>query len=131
MSEGRNAVKILGGKPTRKRPLGIPRSKQEEDIRMDLEEISTNRRNWVDLALDMRAFLNAALNFWVSVSNGISQQVKPTGNRPLGKRRHRWEDNIRMFPKEIGINTRNWFYSIQDRDYSRALANAAFNLRFP
>ena len=34
--------------------------------------------------------------------------AKPTGKRPLERSRHRWEDNIRMYPKEIGINTRNW-----------------------
>ena len=33
---------------------------------------------------------------------------KPTGKRPLGRPRRRWEDNIRMNIKEIGINTRNW-----------------------
>ena len=38
----------------------------------------------------------------------------PIGNRPLG--RHRWEDNIRMDLKEIGINTRNLVDSAQDRD---------------
>ena len=32
---------------------------------------------------------------------------KPTGKRPLGRSRHRWEDNIRMVLKEIGINMRN------------------------
>ena len=32
---------------------------------------------------------------------------KRTGKRPLGRPRHRWEDNIRMDLKEIGINTRN------------------------
>ena len=32
---------------------------------------------------------------------------KPTGERPLGRPRSRWEDNIRMDPKEIGIITRN------------------------
>ena len=31
---------------------------------------------------------------------------KPTGKRPMP--RHRWEENIRMDLKEIGINTRNW-----------------------
>ena len=46
---------------------------------------------------------------------------RPTGNRPLGRLRGRWEDNIRMNPKEIGINTRNWVDSTQDRDYWRAL----------
>jgi hypothetical protein len=42
---------------------------------------------------------------------------KPTGKRPLGRRRCRWEDNIRMDVKEIGINTRNWIDSAQVRDY--------------
>ena len=32
---------------------------------------------------------------------------KPTGKRPLGRARRRWEDNIRMHLKEIGINTKN------------------------
>ena len=45
---------------------------------------------------------------------------KPTGKRPLGRPRHRWEDNIRMDLKEIG-NTRNWVDSDQDRDYWRAV----------
>ena len=34
----------------------------------------------------------------------------------LGRPRRRWEDNIRMDLKEIGINTRNWIDSAQDRD---------------
>ena len=42
---------------------------------------------------------------------------KPTGKRPLGRPKRRWEDNIRMDLKEIGINTRNWVDSTQDRDY--------------
>ena len=41
----------------------------------------------------------------------------------------RWEDNIRMDFKEIGINTRNWVDSAQYRDYRRAVVNAALNLR--
>ena len=52
------------------------------------------------------------------------------GKKPLGRPRRRWEDNIRMDLKEIGINTRNWVDSAQDRDYWRALVNAALNLRF-
>ena len=35
--------------------------------------------------------------------------------RPLGRLRRRWKDNIRMDLKEIGINTRNWVDSAQDR----------------
>ena len=54
---------------------------------------------------------------------------KHTGKRPLGRPRLRWEDNVRMDLQEIGINTRNWVHSVQDRDYWRALVNATLNLR--
>jgi hypothetical protein len=57
--------------------------------------------------------------------------LTPTGNRLLGRPRRRWEDNIRMDLKEIGINTRNWVDSAQDRDDWRALVNEALNLRVP
>ena len=56
---------------------------------------------------------------------------KPTGERPLGRTRHRWEDNVTMDLREIGINVRNWFDSAQDRDYWTALVNAALNLGIP
>ena len=56
---------------------------------------------------------------------------KPTGKRPLGRPRSRWEDNIRMNLEEIGISVDNWVDSAQDRDYWRALVNAALNLRVP
>ena len=56
---------------------------------------------------------------------------KPTRKTPLGKTRRRWEDNIRMDLKEIGINTINWVDSAQDRDYWKAPVNAALNLRVP
>ena len=56
---------------------------------------------------------------------------KPTGKRLLEKLRRRWEDNIRMDLKEIGIYTRNWVDSAQDRDYWRALVNSALNLQVP
>ena len=47
----------------------------------------------------------------------------PEGKRPLGRLRRRWEDNIRMNLKEIGINTRNWVDLAHDRDW-RAFVNA-------
>ena len=55
----------------------------------------------------------------------------PIGKRPSGRPRHRWEDNIKMDLKKIVINTRNWIDSAQDRDYWRAIVNAALNLRVP
>ena len=56
---------------------------------------------------------------------------KPTGKRPLGRPRHRWENNIRIDLEEIDINACNWVDSAQDRNYWRALVNAALNLRLP
>ena len=55
----------------------------------------------------------------------------PARKRPLERPRRRWEGNIRMDIKETVINTRNWVDSTQDRDYWRALVNAALNHRVP
>ena len=46
---------------------------------------------------------------------------KPKGKRPLGRRKRRWEDNITMDLKEMGIYTRNFADSAQDRNYWRTL----------
>ena len=54
----------------------------------------------------------------------------PIGKRPLGRPRHRWEDNIRMNLKEIGIHMRSWVELAQDKDYWRALVNAALILSY-
>ena len=50
MEEGRSAFKILTGKPRRKRPLRRSRRRWEDNIKIDLKEISINTRNWVDSA---------------------------------------------------------------------------------
>ena len=54
-----------------------------------------------------------------------------TGKRPLGRPRRRWEDSIIMDLEEIGISAGNWVDSAQDRNYWRALVNAALNLHRP
>ena len=56
---------------------------------------------------------------------------KPTGKRPLGRPRRRWEDNITMYHEKMGINAGNWVDSAEDRYYWRALVNATLNLRVP
>ena len=56
---------------------------------------------------------------------------KPTRKRPLEMPKLRWEDNIRMDLKGIGINTWNRVAPAQYRDYWRALVNTALNLRGP
>ena len=54
MEEGRSAFKILTGrpKPTAERPLGRPRRRWEDSIRMDFEEIVINAGNWISSAQD-------------------------------------------------------------------------------
>ena len=68
MEEGRSAFKILPGKPTGKISLGRARRTWEDNIRMDLEKVSFNARNWVDssqISDYWRALVNAASNLRV------------------------------------------------------------------
>jgi hypothetical protein len=54
---------------------------------------------------------------------------RPEGKRPLGRPRHRWEDNIKMDLREIGIDGENWVRLAQDRVQWRAFVNTVMNLR--
>jgi 3-oxoacyl-ACP reductase-like protein len=56
---------------------------------------------------------------------------KPEGERPLGKSRHRWEDNSKIDLGEVGCWGMGWIELAQDRDRLRALVNAVMNLRVP
>jgi hypothetical protein len=56
---------------------------------------------------------------------------KPEGRRPLGRHRHRWEDNIIMDLREIVWGGMDWIVLAQDRDQWRALVNTVMNLRVP
>ena len=55
----------------------------------------------------------------------------PAGKRPRGRLRSKWEDNIVMEFKEIGISVRSLVDSARDRDYWRAHVNAALYLLVP
>jgi hypothetical protein len=56
---------------------------------------------------------------------------RPEGRRPLGRPRHRWEDNIKMDLQEVGWGGMDWIDMAQDTDRWRALVNAVMNLRVP
>jgi hypothetical protein len=56
---------------------------------------------------------------------------KPEGNRPLGRPRRRWVNDIKMDLLEIGWGGVDWIGLSPDRDRRRALANAVMNLRVP
>jgi hypothetical protein len=56
---------------------------------------------------------------------------RPEGRRPLGRPRHRWEDNIKMDLQEVGWGGMDWIDVAQDRDRWRALVNVVMNLRVP
>jgi hypothetical protein len=51
--------------------------------------------------------------------------------RPLGRPRHRWEDNIKMDLREIGIKGANWIWLAHDRVQWQAFVNMVMNLRVP
>jgi len=54
---------------------------------------------------------------------------KPEGKRPLGRHRHRREDNIKMDFQEVGCEDVDWIELARDRDRWRALVNEVMNFR--
>jgi hypothetical protein len=56
---------------------------------------------------------------------------KPEGKRPLGRPRHRWEDNVKMDLREVGCGREDWIGLAQDRARWWALVSAVRNLRVP
>jgi hypothetical protein len=66
MGEKRNAYRILVGMPEGKRPLGRPRRRWVDNIKMDLREIGGDVMHWIDLAQDRdqwKALVNTVINF--------------------------------------------------------------------
>jgi hypothetical protein len=66
MGEDRGVYRVLVGKPEGKRPLGRPRRRWEDNIKMDLQEFGGGRGNWMELAQDRdrwRALLGTVRKF--------------------------------------------------------------------
>jgi hypothetical protein len=89
MGEKRNVYRLLVGKPEGKRPLGRPRRRWVDNIKMDLVEVA-----WGDVD-------------WECSTNGEKRNAyrflvgKPEGKIPLGRPRRRWVDNIRIDLVEV------------------------------
>jgi hypothetical protein len=68
MGEGRDAYRILVGRPEGKRPLGRHRRRWEDNIKIDLGEIGIDEANWIQLAqkrVQWWAFVNTVMNLLV------------------------------------------------------------------
>jgi hypothetical protein len=68
MGERRGAYRALVGKPEGRRPLGRPRRRWEDNIKMDLQEVGWGGMDWINLAQDRdrwRALVNAVMNLRV------------------------------------------------------------------
>ena len=68
MGERRGVYRVLVGKHEGKRPLGRPRRRWEDNIKMDLQEVGCGGMDWIDLAQDRyrwRAVVNSVMNLRV------------------------------------------------------------------
>ena len=75
MGEGRGVHRVLVGKPEGKRPLGRPRRRWEDNIKMDLREVGGDCGDWMELAQDRdtwRVLLSTMRNLRVAKMQGIS-----------------------------------------------------------
>ena len=75
LGEGRGVHRVLIGKPEGKRPLGRPRRRWEDNIKMDLQEVGGSCGDWMELSQDRdrwRALVSTVRNFRVPKMRGIS-----------------------------------------------------------
>jgi hypothetical protein len=73
--EGKDVDRVLVGKPEGKRPLGRPRRRWNDNIKMDLQEVGWVCGDWMELAQDRemwRALVSTVRNFRVPKMRGIS-----------------------------------------------------------
>jgi hypothetical protein len=69
MGNGRGVYSVLVEKPEGKRPLGRPRRRWGDNIKINIQEVEFEDMNWIELAQDRdswRTFVKAVMNLWVS-----------------------------------------------------------------
>jgi hypothetical protein len=107
-------------------------------------------RKWQEVGEDciMKSFITSMLHGilfksrrvrWMGHVGHVGEMInaynilvgKPKGKRPLRRPRHRWEDNIRMDLREIGLEGVDWIHLAQDRNQWWALVNMVMSLQVP
>jgi hypothetical protein len=91
MGEKRNVYRLLVGKSEGKRPLGRPRRKWFNNIKLDLAEIGLNVVDWIGLAQDRdkgKAFVYAVMNLRVILNSGKVSGGYTTGGFSSGAQIH-------------------------------------------
>jgi hypothetical protein len=68
IGERKGVYGVLVGKPEGRRPLGRPRRRWDDNIKIDLQEVGCGGMDWIELAQDRdrwRALVNVLMNIWV------------------------------------------------------------------
>jgi hypothetical protein len=92
MGEKRNVYRLLVGKPEGKRPLGRPRRRRIDNIKMDLLKIGVSVVDWIGLAQDRykwRALVNSVMNLRVPQNAGNLPTGCTAGRLSSGTQLHR------------------------------------------
>ncbi|KAJ4444022.1 hypothetical protein ANN_05811, partial [Periplaneta americana] len=98
MGESRNAYRVLVVRPEGKRPLGRPRRRWEDNIKMDLREVGYDDRDWINLAQDRdewRAYVRAAMNLRCSDSELLTCPAVAGSQYRVAQGMFRLRDNSR------------------------------------
>ena len=75
VGQGRGVYRVLVGKPVGKRPMGRPRRRWKDNIKMDLKEVGGGCGDWMELAQDRdswRALVSTVINLRIPKMRGIS-----------------------------------------------------------
>ena len=114
----------------------IFRSKRD-DLTGEWRKLHKDELNYLYRSPSIVRMINSGRMGWVGhvalmgAKRGLYRVLvgKPEGKRPLGRPRHRWEDNTTMNFQEVGYGGMDWIELAQDRDRWREFVNAVMNLR--